>query len=408
KMNSYKVLFIPGNVYHVRMFSKVAKKLKGDVLAISLEGYGEKGRAGIERALQENGIRFKRVQDYRKEDPEFILREEKPDVVVVLNDIDPGCLYFVRGANRLGIPTLLIAEGIYFGKLSKRIGPAYFKTVLKNLLFSGNVRYSLKLELRKIASILSGNPEPSTDKWGVGCSKIAVWGEYSKRCFEMKGIPPERIRVTGNPLMDELVEMKFNPGEIRKQLGVPRRAKLIVYASSNPIDINYWTEKESKEFVRLLNRIVLGLKDCFLVIRPHPTEREERYLRYLKSEDLSRTLVSKKENLYEILAATDILITDISGVGSEAAVMGKPVIVVNLTGKPYPTEQYPALLMREGVAVEVRRKDELLPTIERLLNKKSQNELMKNREKFVRKYFYRIDGKSSERVAKLIEKMVKT
>ncbi|MEM2618780.1 MAG: CDP-glycerol glycerophosphotransferase family protein, partial [Candidatus Hadarchaeales archaeon] len=397
KLKPYKVLFLPGNVYHVKMFSKVARKLKADVLAISLEGYGEKGRIGIERALRENGIRFKRVQDYQKENPEFILRQEKPDVMVVLNDVDPSCLPFVREANRLEIPTLLIAEGLYFGKLQpKRVAPAYFRTVLKNLLFSGNVRYSLKLQLRKFASILSGNPEPGVDKWGANCSKIAVWGEYSRKCFEMNGIPPERIRITGNPLMDELVEVKFNPEKIRKQLGIPKGSKLIVYASCNPIDINYWTEKESKEFVRLLNRIVLGLKNCFLLIRPHPTECEERYLRYLKGEDLGRTRVSKKENVYEILAAADILITDASVVGSEAAVMGKPVIVVNLTGKPYPTEQYPALLVREGVAVEVRRKDKLLPTIERLLNKESHDELVKNREKFVEKYFYKIDGQSSQ------------
>ncbi|MEM1689058.1 MAG: CDP-glycerol glycerophosphotransferase family protein [Candidatus Hadarchaeales archaeon] len=117
--------------------------------------------------------------------------------------------------------------------------------------------------------------------------------------------------------------------------------------------------------------------------------------------------MSKKENLYDLLASCNILITDASVVGSEAAAIGKPVIIVNLTGKPYPIRYYPKLLIDEGVAVEVRRKGELLPTIERLLNKKSQNELMKNREKFVRKYFYRIDGKSSERVAELVEKMVK-
>ncbi|MEM1689060.1 MAG: CDP-glycerol glycerophosphotransferase family protein [Candidatus Hadarchaeales archaeon] len=401
---NYKVLFIPGNVYHVRMFSKVAKKLKGDVLAISLEGYGEKGRAGIERALQENGIRFKRVQDYRKKDPEFILREEKPDVVVVLNDIDPGCLYFVRGANRLGIPTLLIAEGIVVDTPHRSLGPSYFINIIKNVLFSGNIAHSIKLLVRRTSSILSGNPEPGYDRYGAECMKIAVWGEYSKNFFESRGIPSEKIVITGNPLMDDIFRLKPKADKIKKQLGLPAGAKLIVYASCNPIDIQYWTEEETAHLVRLLNKIVLNMKNCFLLIRPHPTEPNERYLRFLQGEDTSKTFVSKKENLYDLLASCDLLITEGSVVGSEAAAMGKPVIIVNLTGKPYLNRYYPKLLADEGVAIEVLKEYELDNSIKRLLKSK---DLAKNRWKFIRKYFYKLDEMSSQRVASLIEKLAR-
>ncbi|MEM1822995.1 MAG: CDP-glycerol glycerophosphotransferase family protein, partial [Candidatus Hadarchaeales archaeon] len=228
--------------------------------------------------------------------------------------------------------------------------------------------------------------------------------EYSKNFFESRGIPSEKIVITGNPLMDDIFRLKPKADKIKKQLGLPAGAKLIVYASCNPIDIQYWTEEETAHLVRLLNKIVLNMKNCFLLIRPHPTEPNERYLRFLQGEDTSKTFVSKKENLYDLLASCDLLITEGSVVGSEAAAMGKPVIIVNLTGKPYLNRYYPKLLADEGVAIEVLKEYELDNSIKRLLKSK---DLAKNRWKFIRKYFYKLDEMSSQRVASLIEKLAR-
>jgi len=400
-----KVLFIPGNVYHVRMFSNVYRRLRAEVVALSLEPYGEKGRIGIERALAERGIPFRRVTDYWRDEPGFILEVERPDVVVVMNDVDPDCFPFVSEANRRGIPTLLIAEGVSFGEPPVERGPSFLLRVVKNIITSGNPMHTSKVLLRGMGWRLSGRTVPDYDRYGMNCSRVAVWGEYSKELLVGRGADPAKIEVTGNPLFDDLVEGRFNPDSVRRNLGMRAGERLVVYASCNPVDIGWWTEEEVGRTVRAVRGAVEGIPECRLVVRPHPTEREEVYREHLGGET-ERVRVSKTERLYDLLSACDILITDASVVGFEAAAMGKPVVVVNLTGKPYLTRDYPSLLVREGVALEARSEEELRQRISEILAGGEVVRVMgEKRKRFVERYCYRLDGRSSERVVNLIERI---
>jgi glycosyltransferase involved in cell wall biosynthesis len=400
-----RVLFIPGNIYHVRMFSNVYRKLRAKVVALSLEPYREKGRAGIERALAERGIPFRRVTDYWRDEPGFILEVERPDVVVVMNDVDPDCFPFVDEANRRSIPTLLIAEGISFGEPPVERGPSFLLRVVKNIIMSGNPMHTSKVLLREIAWRLFGRTVPDYDRYGMSCSRVAVWGEYSRELLVSMGADPAKIEVTGNPLFDDLAEGKFDPEGVRESLGMRAGEKLVVYASCNPVNIGWWTEDEVRRTVRAVRMAVEDIQECRLVVRPHPTEREEVYREHLGGET-ERVRVSRAERLYGLLSACDILITDASVVGFEAAVMGRPVIVVNLTGKPYPTRDYPALLVREGVALEARNVENLRRWISEILaGGEMAGRMRERRDKFIERYCYRLDGNSSERVADLIERM---
>jgi len=400
-----KVLFIPGNVYHVRMFSNIYRGLRAEVVALSLEPYGGRGRAGIERALAERGIPFRRVTDYWRDEPSFILEVERPDVVVVMNDVDPDCFPFVSEANRRGIPTLLIAEGISFGEPPIERGPSFLLRVVKNIITSGNPMHTSKVLLRGMAWRLSGRTVPDYDRYGMSCSRIAVWGEYSRELLVGMGADPAKVEVTGNPLFDDLAEGMFDPESVRRGLGMQAGEKLVVYASCNPVNIGWWTEEEVGRTVRAVRRAAEEVPGCRLIVRPHPTEREEVYRKHLGGET-GRVRVSKAERLYDLLGACDILITDASVVGLEAAVMGKPVVIVNLTGKPYPVRDYPALLVKEEVALEARSVEDLQRWIPEILaGGEMACRMRERREKFVEKYCYRLDGRSSERVADLIERM---
>jgi glycosyltransferase involved in cell wall biosynthesis len=399
-----RVLFIPGNIYHVRIFSNVYRKLRAEVVALSLEPYREKGRAGIERALAERGIPFRRVTDYRRSNPGFILEMERPDVVVVMNDVDPDCFPFVDEANRRGVPTLLIAEGISFGEPPRVSGPAFPVRVVRNVIGSGNPAHTARVLFRKVAARISGLRWPDYNEYGMSCSWIAVWGEYSKEQFAGRGVASARIEVTGNPLFDDLAGGKFDPEGVRRGLGMRAGERLAVYASCSPVDIGWWTKDEVRRTVLAVRGAVEEIPGCRLVVRPHPTEREEVYREYLGGET-KRVRVSKAEMLYDLLSACDILITEASVVGFEAAVMGRPVVIVNLTGKPQLIRDYPALLVKEGVALEARSEGELRGCISGVLLGGEAEGMGRNRGRFIERYCYRLDGRSSERVANLIERM---
>ncbi len=60
--------------------------------------------------------------------------------------------------------------------------------------------------------------------------------------------------------------------------------------------------------------------------------------------------------------------------------------------------------MKEGVALGVYKTEDLKPTIKKLL--KNDSELAKNRKKYIEKYLYKIDGRATDRVVKLIEEMI--
>jgi glycosyltransferase involved in cell wall biosynthesis len=93
-------------------------------------------------------------------------------------------------------------------------------------------------------------------------------------------------------------------------------------------------------------------------------------------------------------------IEDVNLRAMEAVALNKPVIILNLSGEPDVVDY-----VEQGVALGVYKEGELKPTIEKLL--KDDSELAKNRKKYIEKYLYKIDGKATERVVKLIEEMIK-
>lgn len=401
-----KILFIPGNVYQIKMFSNVVRELKNaKVLAIGIEKYGY---PGVEAALCDFNIPFKRIQDFEREDPEYIIQKEKPDIVVILNDVDPPCLAFVRTANARKIPTLMISEGESFGGIPRIIDFRYFARIISYFLHSNNKSYVLRLWIKRVAKFLSGKPEPGYDKYGTNCAKVAAWGEFSKNLFIKERVEPNRIVITGNPMFDNLVKGKLNRKKIYKELKIDESKKIVAYAPTGLVKLGYWTKEEMKNLLENMYKAT-ALPDVQLVIKPHPVDPLEHYMRCLSKDKLEKVIITKDVDLYELINACELLITDASVAGLDAVALGKPVLIVNLSGKPWLTEHYPQMLIKEGVASEVRKKEDFRQAVKKLLyDSKTRKKLARNRAKFVKKHFYKLDGGASKRVADLIEQMIKS
>jgi UDP-N-acetylglucosamine 2-epimerase len=93
------------------------------------------------------------------------------------------------------------------------------------------------------------------------------------------------------------------------------------------------------------------------------------------------------------------MITRHSTTATEAVALNKPVIILNLSGEPDPMGY-----VKEGVALGVYKGKDLKPAIEKLL--KDDSGLAKNRERYIEKYLYKVDGKASERVVGVICEMI--
>jgi CDP-glycerol glycerophosphotransferase (TagB/SpsB family) len=206
----------------------------------------------------------------------------------------------------------------------------------------------------------------------------------------------EEIMVTGQPRYDILYQADkiYDKNKICKQLNLDQNKKLILWITQThglPID-------ENEKNISAVFNAVKSLKNVQLVIKLHPAEDQNATM-YKKDKSFNPVIVDGKADTYVLLYACDLMITRHSRTAMEAVALNKPVIILNLSGEPDPVEY-----VKEGVAFGVYKEEDLKPAIEKLL--RDDSELEKNRRSYIEKYLYKIDGKATERVVNLIEKMI--
>jgi hypothetical protein len=230
--------------------------------------------------------------------------------------------------------------------------------------------------------------------------KIAVYGPYFKNLLtHVNKFSPDSVVVTGQPRYDILAKADEMSSRERifKELNLSFDKKLVVWMTqTHEHDLSLC---ENKKNISAVYNAMKQLKNIQLVIKLHPNENKKAPL-YRKDKSFKPIIVGRDFNTYELLNACDLVITKYSTTGMEAVALNKPLIVLNLGGEPDRAEY-----VKEGVALGVYDEKDLKPTIEKLL--KDASELAKNREKFIEKYFYKIDGKATERVVDLIGEMIK-
>ncbi len=139
------------------------------------------------------------------------------------------------------------------------------------------------------------------------------------------------------------------------------------------------------------------LDDVWLLVKPHQAESATPYVEVLDRLSPSRSrLVDPAMNLLELLFASDGLITVDSFASSEALVLGRPVLVVNLPSNL-------ASLVDRGVALGVERGDSIEASLRRLLGEDDlARELEERRRIYLQEFAFGADGGSTERIVRAI------
>jgi len=208
-------------------------------------------------------------------------------IAVVPNDSAFPYDRIVRLLHRLGIPYLLLQEGI---------------------------RFPL--------------PGETDSRYGLGgAAALAVWGEASAAHFASLDIAHDTIHVTGNPRFDGDTALAARPAQ-------PTLALV-----TNPIDDQGFCSQGEKlalaaEFVRrfLAARTSDGVR---LLLRTHPGESRGSYLELLASEQRARVEVANHENLDALLDDSTAVVVMASTVGLEALRRGRPIAVLPIPGHGY-------------------------------------------------------------------------
>ena len=203
--------------------------------------------------------------------------------------------------------------------------------------------------------------------------------------------PEESLVITGQPRYDYLYDMVRSMDKDKFLKEKKLKHPLIVWISQFG-----YPQSENRMnidcFMHLIESIPVNL-----FIKPHPSETDLSIYQPLLLH--KNVVLSKDINLYKLLNVCDLIITKNSTTAMEAAALNKPIIVLNLSGEPDAVDY-----VQEGIALGVYNKEELIPTVKRLLEDDSI--LCRRRDEYVSRYLYKMDGRSSQRVADFLEKLL--
>lgn len=233
-----------------------------------------------------------------------------------------------------------------------------------------------------------------------GCTKIAAWGENGKDYFQKVGATGEII-ITGSSRVDKFYAqgLKLEKENIRKRLGLPVNANLVLFASNA---LHYMNLASHKDYNNLITTIAqttsqIGEKDnnTHLLIKPHRQEIQyfidSGYFNYISS--LPNVLYRPKIGLSAAIAAADSVVLFNSTVAIEAAIFGKKVGMVNL----FNNKMYVDFVER-GISEYIDTKEKLADFIKSSASgEEERTKIIKNAQYYVTNL-----GQSAKKVAECV------
>lgn len=231
--------------------------------------------------------------------------------------------------------------------------------------------------------------------------RILLYGSHGYDAMIKNGFSPDRLAVVGNPRYDDWLKTDSHADRetICRELQIPDDRKIITIASHLAwVGTRTWVEEVVHAFAEHRQEWRYAL-----IVKPHPGDLMEDYLTILNAIKPSDVhLADKNLDIRTLVNASDVVMTDVSTVGVEAIVLGKPLICLNLTGASQHLLRYD----EEGGAVLVTQTDHIWDAIQDVLyDEATKEKLACERRKGIGRFAFRNDGQSSARFLSAIHQM---
>lgn len=271
----------------------------------------------------------------------------------------------------------------------------------------------------KAVGIQHGNIGPSQPAYlytamdkeqGIMADLTITWGQYWRDFLvENANYPPEKVAIAGQMRSDLIPAMKARELQYKQELdgarysGYPDQSPksfedlpYIVTFASQPIpDINY-----RKQMAYDVFSCFKRYPEIKLILKLHPAEKHSAnwYRKIAKEAGYFNPDIRYDLDLYELLAASDLVITGYSTVGSEAVYFGRPLIIYD------PFKEDLLQYVKERVAFQATGSLSLEQIVDSILN----GSLFPNKDmyrEFIEKYAHSIDGYATERTIKFLKEL---
>lgn len=414
------ILFVVSSIAQIMMFKQIIDQLTGyNVSIINVERWNKPSE--IEKTLKGLDVPFSTISRISRHEFKNMLLKEGPDIVIFGNDNGTREGLLIECAKSMNIPTLLVQDGVLVDRLTVNKNSTFIDyvgdaaTIPRRMVkFMRDRRSTWKQKKIALTTkcrslyetfifLLQNDFKVVRSLYGHGgCSEIAVFSEAVKDMFVREGIKEDRINVTGSPKFDKVFNYKNTDSnkKIRDELKIPADKIIILLVTQYFVEMKTWSREQRKKFVLSVADAVSSIPGSQLVIKIHtPTENEADYQEIIENLPVA-PIICKQSNIYELVNASNTVLTVSSTVALESMAMERPVIIVNL----FSTSG--ADFYRDSGALYVTKEEMLKPVLKQLISDQAFREnTIKNSTSFVYDQAYKQDGQASVRIANIIKKM---
>lgn len=227
----------------------------------------------------------------------------------------------------------------------------------------------------------------------------AVYGQETADVLQNQcEYPAENIRITGQVATDALIysDKIYNPEQFKATHQLQKELPVICLLSQN-----FDSDADYEHFFQTAGEALSHIQNANFLIKLHPrqniAEIEKTVRKYYGDSDKLRIL--KNVDLYETIHCSDVLITGNSTVGLEVMLLKKPLITIE-------GFKYSMGYAESGAALGCHNSQELKEAVGSILaNPAAAAKLVNAGQEFLRKHYYKIDGKVSQRIADIMKQL---
>ena len=345
-------------------------------------------------------VRFRQLRDENRRLIDDALSDIRPDAVLVSVNPPPGL--FLDEAARRGIPGVLL-QLFFWGNRSFHAAWIADDRQLETRDWSRWYRFRRELRYRLEEFYGVGASPP----WAVHRATIAVQGRGLQRRLLAEGIPAENVVVTGNPLVDELFELRSSREEARDrvftQLGLSPNARLLTYFRGHEdraITVDRQRRAESQ--VDIIHSLRAAAPDAQVVVKIHPREGAVERA-FVGSIDRDVFVVGDEFVTNELIVASDVVVGMMSTTLLQAVALDRPTVSAFLwDGRDY----WRDATNWSGVE-RVTSADALTEAVRlHLTDPAHQAKWKARRDSFTAEEFL-LDGNGTDHVVDLLERMLR-
>jgi len=300
------------------------------------------------------------------------------------------------------IALIIISDHIFKKIPFKAIIAAADGEMLEKIAINVARNYSIPSFSRLPAAI---EPFPIFSDW-FSADKIFVDGKNGEDTLIKLGYSKTRIELTGNPKYDNF--QKFDKDEsktkLAKNYSVEITKKMIVVAMSRwQKDDEIWLSNLIKFCNKNNLEVIIKLHPRYKTIEHDLSEEKIKEIK-IKCKNL-KFFISYDYDLYTLLSAADVVITDFSSVGIEAILFDKPLVTVNFSNTNFQNYPNKSAFAKSNASIYVENFNELEKVLLNINNEKlDYEELEEGRQALTYSYNFLNDGKATQRIYKILTK----